>query len=311
MSESFKKKGVHQYTRAFGSEQLVEQVAKMYSPHMGRELNPLTEVVITAGGVNALCAAFAGTLNAGDEVILIEPFYDCYLPQIELAGAKAVGVPLRPSTPLAKAELGPASASSPWELDLPAISGAITERTKFIVLNNPHNPTGKVFEEHEFRALAELLRLHPRVNVISDEVYEHISFRQPPFQIHRMQQQPDMFARCLSICSAGKLFSATGVRIGWAIGPERLVKPMMTFNQYNTFCLCAPIQAAIRSSLQTALAGSFFQDQCARFQALRDVLVAQLKLCKYDWRLWVPDGGYFVLADITDCPVDQKFMVDA
>ena len=206
----------NQYTRPAGHPQLVNTLARYYSPALGRSLDAQSEVCVVGGATNAIFSAVMALVDPGDEVVCIEPYFDAPKIAADLMGAKTIGVPLRADW---------AKSSADWTLDLAELEAALTERTKLLVLNTPHNPTGKVFSAAELEGIAHIVRKYPRLVVMSDEVYEFMTFDGMPHA--RISALPGMFDRTLSIHSAGKTFSATGWRIGYVIGPAPLITPLV------------------------------------------------------------------------------------
>lgn len=216
---------------------MIKAISNFYSPIFNREIDPLRNVLVSNGGIACLCNAFLGMIDDGDEVILIEPAFDCYRAQILMAGGIVRSVPLEPKGKVTKADLVRRlddlkyCEQDEWDIDWDLLERSFNANTKAILLNSPHNPTGKIFTEAELTRFAEIIKKYDRVVVIWDGVYEaHAYDRYEPLQIPRIANLPGMWERTISISSAGKLFSATGVRIGWAIGPEHLIKCAAAFH---------------------------------------------------------------------------------
>ena len=226
-----------------------------------------------------MCALFA-VVDPGDEVIVFEPFYDSYVPNIQMAGGQAVPVTLRAPT---------------FRFDPDELRAAFSPRTKAIVINTPHNPTGTVFSQEELSLIAELCQQWD-VMAITDEVYEHIVYEGATHR--RLSTLPGMWERTLTLSSAGKTFSFTGWKIGWAIGPAPLQKALRTFHQYNVFSSATPLQYAIATGLR--FPDRYFEQLAADYQARRDFLVDVLFECGL--QPTQPMGSYFVLADISNFP---------
>ena len=199
---------LNQYARSAGHPRLVQALAQVYGPLFHRELDPLTEIVVTVGATEGIFATLQALVEPGDEVILIEPFYDSYPAAVTMAGGRPVYVPLR----------GPARAHSAaeWTLDRDELAAAFSPRTKLLILNTPLNPLGKVFSRAELTEIAELAQEH-NITVLSDEVYEWMVYA--PAQHVRIATLPGMWERTVTLGSAGKTFSVTGWKIGWAIAP--------------------------------------------------------------------------------------------
>lgn len=271
--------GVNQYPPGPGLPVLREAIAAHQQRFYGLEVDPETEVLVTAGATEALAGALLGMLDAGDEVIVFEPMYDSYQACIALAGAVARPVLLRPS-------------ADGYTFDPDEVIAAISPRTKLLLLNTPHNPTGKVVTPEEMSFLAGIAREHDLI-VVADEVYEHLVFtgaRHIP-----MATLPDMAERTLTISSGGKTFNTTGWKIGWATGPAELVAATRTAKQFLTYVNGAPFQPAIAVGL--GLPDSFFTGLAAGLEATRDMLQAGLRAAGFT--VFPADGTYFTTVDIT------------
>ena len=204
----------HQYTRPAGHLPLVSLLAMRYGKHLDRYVDPLNEVAITVGASQALFLSLMTLLRPGDEVLLFEPFFDLYLKQIALTGATPKFVSLGSHG---------SSEENPWSLDLDELEAKITPKTKVLILNSPHNPTGKVFSLAELSALADIMRRYPHITVISDEVYKYTVYN--PIEEgdstsrghYHFARLPGMFDRTITLSSCGKTFSVTGWQVGWAV----------------------------------------------------------------------------------------------
>ena len=223
--------GQNQYTRPAGHPALVEVLAQRYSRHFGRSLDALSEVTVTVGASQALYLTLQALVNPGDEVLLLEPAFDLYYGQVKLTGASVVPVALAFDDGIGE-----------WRLDAAALDAAVTPRTKLLIFNSPHNPTGKVFSRGEMEAIAAVVARHPHLLVISDEVYKYI-VHSGGEHIH-FASLPGMFERTVTLSSAGKTFSITGWQNGWCIGPEQLIMPIQRLLPYVQFCAPTPMQQA-------------------------------------------------------------------
>jgi N-succinyldiaminopimelate aminotransferase len=271
--------GVNQYPPGPGTADLRAAVAEHQRRWYGIELDPGSEIVVTAGATEALAGALLGMLDTGDEVVVFEPMYDSYQACIALAGARAVPVLLSPG------------ADGRYIFDPDELTGAVSERTKLILVNTPHNPTGKVFTVDELQAIADLARERELI-VITDEVYEHLVFdgrRHVP-----MATLPGMSERTLTISSGGKTFNTTGWKIGWMSGPEPLVTAAKTAKQFLTYVNGAPFQPATAVGLR--LPDSYFTGAAATLQLARDHLVAGLRDAGFDAH--PQEATYFTTVDV-------------
>ncbi len=280
--ESAKKaleEGDNQYSRSAGSHELVEAVARFHGAHYGLHYDPETEVGITCGATEGIAAAFLGILDPGDEVILLEPFYDSFLAMATLAGAVPRVATLSPPD---------------FRIDPNRLASLFSERTKLLVVNSPHNPTGRVFSREELGVVAELCIRHD-VAVLSDEVYEHITFTDVGHV--PLASLPGMRERTLTLSSAGKTFSFTGWKIGWSTGPAELVQAQLAAHQFLTFCAASPLQSAVARALDH-LPPDYYEDLRTGYRRRRDLLVEALSSAGF--RPIVPEGTYFVLADFSE-----------
>ena len=271
--------GVNQYPPGPGDPDLRLAIAEHQRRWYGLEVDPATQVVVTAGATEALAGAMLGMLDAGDEVVVFEPMYDSYRAGIALAGAVAVPVLLQPDD------------SGRWVFDPDDLRAAVGDRTKIILVNTPHNPTGKVFDRDELQTVADLA-IERDLIVVTDEVYEHLLFdgrRHVP-----MATLPEMFERTLTISSGGKTFHTTGWKIGWMSGPADLVTAAKTAKQFLTYVNGAPFQPAMATGLR--LGDDYFAGLQSDLQTARDHLAAGLR--RAGFTTFVPEATYFLTVDI-------------
>jgi N-succinyldiaminopimelate aminotransferase len=269
--------GINQYPPGIGIAPLREAIAAQRKRHFGTEYDPDTEVLVTVGATEAIAAAVLGLVEPDAEVLLIEPFYDSYSPVIAMAGAQRVSVPLVPD-------------GGGFAIDVDGLRRAVTPRTKALIVNSPHNPTGMVATDHELAALADLA-VSADLLVISDEVYEHLVF-----DGHRhlpLANYPGMAERTVTISSAAKMFNCTGWKIGWACGTPELITGVRAAKQYLSYVGGAPFQPAVAQALNT---------EDAWVAALRESLQAKrdrLGSALVDLGFEVHDsfGTYFLCAD--------------
>lgn len=271
--------GANQYPPGRGITELRQAIAAHQLRHYGIELDPEREVLVTAGATEALAAAVLALAGHGDEVVTLEPFYDAHAAVIAMAGATHVTVPLRPDR-------------TGFRLDPAALHDAVTERTRLIILNTPHNPTGTVLTDDELAAVAAVAQRADAV-VITDEVYEHLVFGE---QRHRpIATLPGMAERTLTISSAGKTFSLTGWKIGWVSGPAELIDSALAVKQFLTYSGGAPFQPAIARAL--AHGDPDIAELRDSLAERRDLLVSGLRAAGFT--VIIPEGTYFVCADAT------------
>lgn len=285
---------MQQYTRGFGHLRLVNALSKLYSSLICREINPLTEMLVTVGAYEALFCTVLGHVEMGDEVIVIEPFFDCYDAMITMAGGVAKFIALKPKNP--KSEN---LTSSDWVLDEEELCGMFNDKTKMIILNTPHNPTGKVFTMEELELIARLCQKH-NVLCVFDEVYEWLVY--DCHQHIRMATLPNMWERTISIGSAGKSFSVTGWKLGWAYGPAPLLRNLQTIHQTCVYTCSTPLQEALAAAIEYELC-RFGQPDCYFVQVARELTTKRNYIVKMlrenGFNPTVPDGGFFVVADWT------------
>jgi len=267
--------GHNQYPPGPGIPSLREAIASHRERFRGQSFDPETEVLVTAGATEAIAASLLSLCRAGDEVITFEPYYDSYAAGIAMAGASRRVVTLR----------GP-----DYSFDASDLEAAFTPATRLVLLNSPHNPTGKVFSLAELVQIAELCVRHD-VLVVSDEVYEHLVYDTDHIPIATL---PGMAERTITISSAGKIFSFTGWKIGWACGPADLIAAVRTSKQFLTYVSGGPFQYGVAAGLH--MADGFFHDYTEAMQGKRDRLCRGLTDAGFE--VIEPQGTYFVTADI-------------
>ncbi|KAJ9117460.1 hypothetical protein QFC22_004310 [Naganishia vaughanmartiniae] len=292
------------YSHPRGRPRLLNAISKHYSPQFenlvqeGRQLKP-EEIVVTAGANEGMFAALLAFLEQGDEVICIEPFFDQYLASIIFNGGKPVYVPLHPPQTTEGKTHG-----SDWKLDLVEFEKAFTEKTKVVIINTPHNPSGKCFTREELHGLAEICTRH-NVLVLADEVYDCLTY--DGNEHVRIAALPGMWDRTLTVGSAGKSFAATGWRVGWLIGPPELTLATLQASTRIIFCTNSPLQEAVAAGLERAEEHNFFPDQIQAYTERRDTLTKYFDELGLSYT--VPEGSYFVLVNIEKIktPKDYDF----
>lgn len=315
-------KSPHQYTRTAGHPNLVKQLARRYSQHFHHfEIDPMNEVAVTVGASQALYLSLQTLVKPGDEVIVFEPFFDLYVNQIKLAGGTPVFVPLTFVPYNDNEEEDTAITGGTWILEPDKLEEKISSKTRAIILNSPHNPTGKVFTLSEMQVIANsVINAGPQCVVISDEVYKYIIHSPPihdeqhmkassscPGHVH-FASLPNMWDRTITVSSAGKTFSATGWQVGWCIGPSHLIAPIHQLLPYVQFCASTVIQEALARSLPEADKpyeghDSYYEYLNDKYRKKRDLLGKAL----IDAGFAIPDyessetagGGFFIFARIT------------
>ncbi|WP_439592351.1 aminotransferase class I/II-fold pyridoxal phosphate-dependent enzyme [Microbacterium sp.] len=267
--------GVNQYPPGRGIPDLLHAIADHQERFYGIALDPHRDVIVTAGATEALAAALLALVDGpDDEVVVFEPHYDSYAAVVALSGARLVTVPLR---------------WPDFQPDLDELAAAVTDRTRVILVNDPHNPTGAVFTPEVREAVVRLAHAHDAV-ILTDEVYEHLVFDGPHVPIATL---PGAWERTLTISSGGKTFSTTGWKIGWISGPAPLVDAVLAVKQFLTYVNGAPFQPAIATGLR--LPDAFFTGIADALARKRDILGAGLQAAGFE--VSVPAGSYFTVAD--------------
>lgn len=269
--------GVNQYPPGLGIAELREAIAAQRRRRYGQEFDPETEVLVTVGASEAIAGAILGLVEPGSEVLLLEPYFDTYSPVIAMAGAHRVSVPLVPD-------------GRGFALDVDAVRAAITPRTRAIVVNSPHNPTGMVLSDAECRALAEVV-VEADLLVISDEVYERLTF--DGREHLPLASYPGMAERTVTVSSAAKMFNCTGWKIGWACGAPELVAGVRAAKQYLSYVGGAPFQPAVAYALNQE--DAWVDGLRDSLQAKRDKLSAALTDLGFE--VHASSGTYFLCVD--------------
>lgn len=267
---------VNQYAPANGRPNLRQAIAEKMADFYGLSPDPQTEINVMHGATEAIFATIMGLVNPGDEVIVFEPFYDSYLPVIQMAGGLPRFYTLRPPT---------------WAIDEAALTALFSERTKLVIVNTPHNPTGKVFSQAELSLIAALCQQHD-VIAMTDEVYEHLVY--DGRQHLTLASFPGMAGRTVTISSLGKTFSVTGWKVGWTIAERSLSQAIFRAHQFVTFCGAAPLQEAAATAVSSP--PSFYTDLTQFYTQKRNFLLDALRSAGLE--PIVPGGTYFVMVDI-------------
>jgi len=273
--------GRNQYPPGPGVPELRQAIAAYQRELWGLDYDPDGEVLVTAGATEAIAAAILALCEAGDEVVCFEPYYDSYAASIALASAVRRPVTLRP-------------VEGRYTFDPDQLRSAFSTRTRLVLLNSPHNPTGKVFTADELALVAQLCQEHDAI-AVTDEVYEHLVFTDAATPHRPLATLPGMRERTVRISSAGKTFSCTGWKVGWACGPAALVSAVLRVKQFLTFVNAGPLQPAV--ALALGLPRSYYAGFRDELQAKRDVLSGGLTEAGFG--VLPPEGTYFVTADIT------------
>jgi len=269
------RRGANQYPPGRGVPGLLRAIAEHERRFWGLRYDPASEILVTAGATEGIAAAVLGLCGPGDEVLTFEPYYDSYAATVELSGARRRVVTLRPPH---------------WAFDSAELAAAVTPATRLVLLNSPHNPTGKVFSRTELEDVAAACLEHDLI-AVTDEVYEHLVFEGAHLPIAGF---PGMRERTLKISSAGKTFSATGWKIGWLVGPAPLVEAARSVKQFLTYASGTPFQHAVASGL--SLGDDYFAGAAAALRSQRDRFCDGLG--RLGWTLERPQATYFAVVDI-------------
>lgn len=268
---------VNQYAITWGAKRLRDALAKKYADWYGMTVNPETQITVTCGATEAMASALLATVDPGEEVIVMEPFYENYGPDAILCEAKPVFVPLEPGQPL----------------DLDRLAKAFSKRTRAIIVCTPNNPTGRVLTRSELEGIAALCRQYDAY-AVTDEIYEHIYYEGTHIPIATL---PDMASRTITISGASKTFSVTGWRIGTIVSPPEISGAIRKVHDFLTVGAPAPLQEAVAVGIETL--GKYYYDGLARdYRRRRDILCEALRVSGF--RCQVPEGAYYVLADFSD-----------
>jgi len=274
---------INQYTSVWGNLKLRQGIAnKMYQQY-GLEYNPETDITITHGATEAIYAALNGLISPGDEVILFEPFYSTYLPAIKLAGGIPRFYTLYPPD---------------WKIEEDRLASLFSNKTKLILVNTPHNPTGKVLSDKDLLLLAKYCKQY-NIVAISDEVYENFTYDH--YKHRPLSTYPDMFERTITVSNLGKTFEVTGWKIGWTLAPHDLTKAIVKIRQYSTGSGASPLQEAAVIAMNSS--DEFYSKLQKRYQKNRDFLYQALHQASFQPVL--PHGTCFLMADISSFEFDS------
>ncbi|KAL5704274.1 hypothetical protein ACHQM5_022724 [Ranunculus cassubicifolius] len=270
------KDGKNQYARGYGVPDLNSAVAERFKKDSGLIVDPEKEVTVTSGCTEAIAATILGLINPGDEVVVFAPFYDSYEATLSMAGASVKAITLRPPD---------------FSVPIDELKSTVTKNTRAILINSPHNPTGKMFNKSEMDTIASLC-IENDVLVFSDEVYDKLAFEADHISIASL---PGMYERTVTMNSLGKTFSLTGWKIGWAIAPPHLTWGVRQAHSYLTFATSTPMQSAAATALRAP--DSYYEELKKDYNTKKAILVEGLK--DVGFKVYPSSGTYFVIADHT------------
>lgn len=262
---------IHQYAPMAGNPVLLAKIGAMIERCYGRTNDPGSELLVTAGATQAIFAAIQALVNTGEEVIILDPSYDCYEPPVVLTGAKPVRIPL----------------SDDFTPDWDRIEAAMNTKTRMLIVNNPHNPSGRILNEADLNRLEQLLEKFPNVILLSDEVYEFITFEERHISVNTRE---NLRNRSVIVSSFGKTFHITGWKIGYLIAPENLMTEIKKVHQFLVFCVNSVAQVALSEYLDKVdvlQLGAFYQEK-------RDLFRSLMRDSRFE--LLPSEGSYFQLA---------------
>ncbi len=266
---------INQYAITWGAKSLRDALARTYAELYGMLVDPETMLTVTCGSTEAMISTLLAIVDPGDEVVVLEPFYENYGPDAAICGATPIFVPLRPPD---------------FTFDPDELRRAFSSRTKAIIVNSPNNPTGRVFTREELETIAALCQEHDAI-AVTDEIYEHIKYSGAHIPIATLE---GMAERTVTISGASKTFSVTGWRVGWIVAPPELTAGIRKVHDFLTVGAPAPLQEAVATAL--ALGRPYYQRLAVEYRARRDVLVRALTAAGFAPN--TPDGAYYVLCDI-------------
>lgn len=275
--------GYNQYSITWGSPRLRGQIATQYKKRYGMELNPETDITITCGVTEAVIAALMGVINTGDRVIILDPSHENYIAGVTFAGGEPIWVPMPPPH---------------YDLDEDKLRAAFAQQPRAIILNTPHNPTGKVFSRETMELIAQLCIEHDTI-AITDEIYEHIIY--DGRQHIPIATLPGMAERTITISGITKTYATTGWRVAWAIAPPALSNPLRTVHDFLTICAPTPLQEAAAFAL--TLPDTYYNELTRAYHLRRDKMMAVLE--ETGFRATSPEGAYYVMVDYSAVQPDM------
>ena len=263
--------GMHQYAPMAGLPVLLDSIAELIEKQYKRKLDPSNEILVTAGATQAIYTAIQALVQSGDEVVIIDPAYDCYDPAVVLAGGRSVHISMMPD----------------FTLDWRGLREVISQKTKLLIVNNPHNPSGRIWTSEDYASLIQLMEDHPNLLLLSDEVYEYITFELPHLSAH---QNELLQQRSVVVSSFGKTFHITGWKVGYLVAPDSLMREIKKVHQFLVFSVNSIAQKTLADYMglvDVASLGKFYQDKRDHFRKL---------LANSKFELLPSEGTYFQIA---------------
>lgn len=299
VNHSLTQPSFNQYASARGNPNLLNELSKYYSKELNRKVG-IDEIQVTTGANEGMFSVFFGFLTPGDEVIVFQPFFDQYIPNIEMCGAKVKYVQLK-----YPAKFNNESVSGDdWEIDWEGLKNSITNKTKLIVINTPHNPIGKIFTEDELYKIGKLA-VDNNLILVSDEVYENLYYGNTFPRPATLSKLPELSKRTLTIGSAGKSFAATGWRVGWVHGPANLIKYVTAAHTRICFSSPAPLQQAVSEALSQAASNNYFE--ITRKEYINKYKVFTKIFDELNLPYTLAQGGYFLLVNLLKIKIPSDF----
>eukprot|EP01080_Neovahlkampfia_damariscottae_P003360 gene3360-5907_t len=283
------KSGPLYYARPKGDLELTKQISNFYGSLLNREIDSLNEVIVSNGASGGIFMIFQAFLNEGDEVIILEPYFNQYLEWVSVAGGKPVICSLESTT-------NNSTATEKWILNEDNLRKSITNKTKFLIINSPNNPTGKIFTKKELQIIAKI-SIEFDLLVLTDEVYEFLIFEN--LKHERLATYENMWERTLTVSSSSKSFSVTGFKVGWIIGPKELISPIFKVNQVSTFCVNTPLQRGIAKCLLDTSSNDYLKKFKIELEKKCNFLCDSLEEIFGKGSVIRPQGGYFIIVDIS------------
>lgn len=289
----------NQYAHARGNPNLLASLSKFYTRQFGRAVDP-AEIQVTTGANEGMFAVFFAFLTAGDEVVVFEPFFDQYIPNVEMTGAKVKYVGLKYPGKFDTENV----TGDDWEVDWAGLEAAISAKTKLIVINTPHNPIGKVFNKRELHRIGELAIKHNLI-LVSDEVYENLYYQREFPRPATLASLPELAQRTLTVGSAGKSFAATGWRVGWVQGPPGLIKYVTASHTRICFSTPAPLQQAVSEGFELEAENNYFA--ITRKEYVKKYEIFEKVFQDLGLPYTSADGGYFLLVNLSRLNIPDNY----